>query len=264
MSTAVKYLKLSWHYLKFNLQSAMEYRASFISQVTFMILNDALLLFFWWIFFSRFNQIKGWEMNDILLLYAVSAGGFGFAAVFFGNCMKLGELIANGQLDFYLALPRNPLIHILISRTSIAGIGDLFFGIGIYFFSRDVNLVGFLILLSMIMCSGLVLTSFSVLAYSAAFFFGNSVGFGNLYTNMLVTFSLYPGFIFKGFVKFLLFTILPASFLAYLPSEIIKEFNIWTFLIIIGFTVFSILSAYSVFNLGLKKYESGNLIITRL
>lgn len=44
-------LKAEWRvllgYVATNLQSAMEYRASFISQVVFMFLNDVLLLFFW-------------------------------------------------------------------------------------------------------------------------------------------------------------------------------------------------------------------------
>jgi len=264
MSTVVKYLKFTWRYFKFNIQTAMEYRASFISQIVFMILNDVFLLFFWWIFFSKFNQIKGWELNHIFLIYAVAAGGFGFATVLFGNCMRLGELIAGGQLDFYLALPKNPLWHILVSKTSISGLGDLFFGIGVYFFSKDPNIFGFLILLVMIMCSGIILASFSVIAFSSAFFFGHSESFGRLYTNALVSFSLYPSSIFKGFVKLLIFTVIPAGFIAYLPTNIILNFDMAGFLSVVGFSLFSAILASWVFNIGLKRYESGNLIIVRM
>ena len=103
-----------------------------------------------------------------------------------------------GQLDFYLALPRNPLWHILISRTHMSALGDLLFGVGLYFFSKDASAFGFLVLLLMIACSGVIFVSYSVIAHSSAFFFGNSENFGRLYSQALMTFSLYPSTIFAG------------------------------------------------------------------
>jgi ABC-type uncharacterized transport system permease subunit len=51
------------------------------------------------------------------------------AAIFCGNSYHFGELIAGGQLDYYLALPKNPLLHILVSRMDMSGAGDLIFGL---------------------------------------------------------------------------------------------------------------------------------------
>ena len=46
-----------WEYFKVNLQSAMEYRVSFIMQVVFMFLNDVIWIIFWMIFFNKFPYL---------------------------------------------------------------------------------------------------------------------------------------------------------------------------------------------------------------
>lgn len=40
-------LKFVLQYFSANLQSAMEYRGAFLSQISFMFLNNLMLLFFW-------------------------------------------------------------------------------------------------------------------------------------------------------------------------------------------------------------------------
>ncbi len=46
-------------YAMLNLSAAVQYRASFISQVVGMALNDSIMIFFWWLFFLRFQQVGG-------------------------------------------------------------------------------------------------------------------------------------------------------------------------------------------------------------
>jgi hypothetical protein len=98
-----KFLRALW---QANLLAAMEYRVAFLSQVVGMMLNNALYFIFWVLFFERFEEVRGWALNDMLLLFAVVATGFGAAVVLFGNVVSLTEVIANGRLDYYLSLPR--------------------------------------------------------------------------------------------------------------------------------------------------------------
>ncbi len=71
MSTAVKLGRFLWGYFRANLSMAMEYRANFIIQVFGMVLNDALWVLFWWLFFRQFPLVAGWSYQELLLLYAV-------------------------------------------------------------------------------------------------------------------------------------------------------------------------------------------------
>lgn len=53
----LKFLFAVW---KANLQSAMEYRASFLSQMIGMMVNNAIYFLIWVIFFDRFKEVRGW------------------------------------------------------------------------------------------------------------------------------------------------------------------------------------------------------------
>lgn len=74
----------------------MEYRAAFLAQVVGMMLNNAVYFAIWVVFFDRFGEVRGWGIDDMVLLYAVVAVGFGLAAVLFGNAMTLADIVAGG------------------------------------------------------------------------------------------------------------------------------------------------------------------------
>jgi ABC-type uncharacterized transport system permease subunit len=99
-----------------NLASAMEYRASFISQIAGMFLNNGIYFVFWLIFFDKFGTVRGYQIDDIYLLFAIVALGYGLAYMFAANTgPNLAYLIAQGRLDYYLVLPRRLLPHTLFS-----------------------------------------------------------------------------------------------------------------------------------------------------
>lgn len=169
MSTAVKNLRFIWHYFKANLSTAMEYRASFWTQVVGMVLNDALWLCFWRLFFQEFRTIGDWTYTELLLLYAVVTIGFGLAYTIMGNCRNLSQLISEGHLDFYLALPQNILLHVLVSRMDVSAWGDLFFGILVYAISGVVTWY-----------NTILLTIASILTAAIMVFFYRSLSFAVL------------------------------------------------------------------------------------
>src|SRR3712207_116711 len=103
-----------------NLRAALEYRMSFLWSVGFMALNDGMWIVFWTLFFSRFPVLRGWELADIVTMWAVVATGFGLATGVFGNCRPEGvRVIVEGRLDYHLSLPKNPLLHYLLGSMSV-------------------------------------------------------------------------------------------------------------------------------------------------
>src|SRR5215212_11965788 len=94
-------------YIRLNLAAAMEYRAAFIAQAAGMMLNDLVFFIFWGLFFARFPEVGGWSLADIGILWAVAATSIGLSAALFGNCTRLAGIIVQGQLDYYLSLPKN-------------------------------------------------------------------------------------------------------------------------------------------------------------
>ena len=89
----VKTARLVWGYVRHNLMSAMAYRGAFFLQVFGMVLNDAMLLFFWWVLFSRLPTLQGWDLAGVMTLYGVVAFGFGVANVVCGNAFLVARAV---------------------------------------------------------------------------------------------------------------------------------------------------------------------------
>src|SRR5512137_121358 len=84
-------------YLRVNLQSALEYRVSFVSQVLSMLLNDVMWLVFWLFYFGRFRLVGDWGRDQIVTLWAVVAVGFGLATTLCGNLFRMAGTIVRGE-----------------------------------------------------------------------------------------------------------------------------------------------------------------------
>lgn len=243
-----------------NLLAAMEYRAAFWVQIFTMVANDSMWLFFWWTYFRQFPLTNGWQNTDIVILWAISACGFGIAMCIFGNAPKLAALIMNGGLDAYLGMPRNVLLHVCISATDPTAWGDVIFAVGAYtlFLHPDLLHMGLFALLALQVA--LIFTSFVVILGSMAFFVGNTEGMTQQVFGALITFSTYPMSIFTGVVRLLLFTVVPAGFISFVPLQLLHRFT-WPLLgAMAGFMVLIVSVAMVVFQFGLRRYESGNLL----
>lgn len=70
--------------------------------------------------------------------------------------------------------------------------------------------------------------------------------------------------IFKGGLRYILYTIIPSGFIVYVPAKVISKFNILLLAEVLVVTLLWIIIAYVMFYRDLKKYESGNLIINKL
>lgn len=256
-----RHLRFLLAYVRINLATALEYRLSFLVQCIGMALNDAIIFFFWWLYFRQVPQVGGWQLVDLLLLYGVVATSFGLAATFLGNWNRLPPIIVQGQLDYYLSLPGNVLLHVLVSRMSLAGWGDLGFGALSFGAAAWLGILNVPLAALLVVTSTAVLTGFAVLTGSLAFFLGNAEAAASQANMALVHFSTYPGSIFRGWVKVLLLTAVPAGFVGHVPVELLREFDLLKLALLLGFTAALWTVALLVFRRGLKRYESGNLVV---
>ncbi|MDF1516079.1 MAG: ABC-2 family transporter protein [Anaerolineae bacterium] len=259
----MKTFRLVGAYMRHNLMSAMAYREAFILQAFGMLINNLMLLVFWAVLFSRFPNLNGWNLQGVVTLYGILATGFGIAGVIFGNSGRVAQMIADGDLDYFLALPADPLVHILVSRSSLSAWGDLIFGVLVYLVANPVHWIRLPLFFLLSVFSALVFVAFGTLTGSLAFWLGQSQNLSMQMRNALITFGLYPVDIFPGAVRLLLYTIIPAAFVASLPAALLTNFSIGRFLGITGFTIAVVLLARWVFSQGLRQYGSGNLVTTR-
>ncbi len=247
-----------------NLLSAMEYRVSFVTLILGMILNNVIYFVFWLLFFDRFEEVRGWTLPDMIRLFAVVATGLGLALVLFGNCNRIARIIAAGELDAYLSLPRPVLLHVLASRSSVPSLGDFTFGLIWFGLAGDFTPGHVGVFLLCVLMAALTFVSALVLVNSLAFWLGRAEILAEQFQNALITFALYPGTLFEGMARVFLFTLVPAGFIGALPAELLRQFQPVTFAwLCLGVGVLSGLSVL-VFHQGLRRYESGSAIQVRI
>ncbi len=249
--------------MRTSLASAIEYRSSFATQVFGMMINDSMWVFFWMLYFERFPVLNGWGREDLFVLWAVITFSFGIAFGLFAQALRLSELISQGQIDYYLALPKNVLLHILVGQIRPANLGDLFFGPILLALFVDMNAVKWMTFFVGGFLGGMVYLAFFVIVGSLAFFLGSSEGISSGVGNALIHFSTYPTRIFDGWTRVLLFTLIPAGFIAEVPVELVRSFSVQDFITLVAAAGFFGGLAWIVFHRGLRRYESGNLMSLR-
>jgi len=251
----LRFLLAVW---KANLQSAMEYRLAFLSQVLGMMVNNFIYFAIWIVFFERFKEVRGWGLNDMWVTYGVLASAFGLVSLLFGNAFYLSDIIMKGRLDYYLSLPRPVLLHTIASRMIGSGMGDFTYGFVSYGMSGQFSWDGLARFILGTLLAAAVFASFLIIVQSLSFWLGMLSNLSMLAVNAIVTFGIYPITLFDNTARFILFTIIPAALMGAVPAEFVHSFT-WQTLaqLTLGAVAFMFL-ALSVFRLGLKRYESGS------
>ena len=258
-----KHIKLIFICLKYNILKAMDNRASFIGNILGMILNNAMMIIQWIVLFSLKDSIGGYGFKEVLLLWGFASSTYGVSRLFFENTFNLSQLIITGKLDAFLVQPKNTLVYMSSSSSSISALGDLLYGFILLIILRA-NIFTWILFIILSISGGIIIASLSVIWHSLSFWFSNVEDFANIMNANMINMGTYPDGIFSKEVKLLLLTLLPVSFTVHLPIKIVTNFDILLLLGTIGFTILITIIAFLIFHKGLKKYSSSNLMSARI
>ncbi len=255
--------KVSFLTIKYALIREMLNKTTFITNVIFMVLNNASFIIQWIVLYSLRSDIGGYTFKQVLLLWGMASGTYGFAHFFFRKAFSLSDTINNGKLDSFLVQPKNVLISVIASDIETSALGDLIYSF-IMLIVYGFSIPNFLLFSLFIICGGLIITSISVILSSLSFWFNKTDMIANTGNSLMVNFATYPDGIFKGIVKALLFTLIPVGITTFIPVHVITEFNFNLFIIVILVTVIFVTLAFLIFFRGLRRYSSSNLMIARI
>ena len=77
--------------LKYNMMREMLNKTTFLSNVGFMILNNAAFIVQWVILFHLKEDIGGYTMEEVMLLWGLAAGSYGLARILCARAFALPE-----------------------------------------------------------------------------------------------------------------------------------------------------------------------------
>jgi ABC-2 type transport system permease protein len=241
-----------------NLRAAFALRGAFWMQATFMLVNDFIFFVTWWIFFQRWDAIGGWRLREMAILYGAVAGAYGVTVVLWRGIREISRLIADGGLDTFLTQPKDPLLHVMGSRSDASGWGDLAAALVLLGAAGCLAPAMLPVTIFAIACSAIVVAATGVLIHSSAFWADDLDTLPRQVNEFVLIFSSYPQTVYGPWLRLVLFTVIPAGFIGYLPVEVLRAFSWREAAYLAGGAVLYATAAVAVFRAGLRRYASGN------
>ncbi len=204
---------------------------------------------------------RRWRLRDCALMYGLSALAVGLVFVFAGGIWNLGRLIAEGELDIFLAQPKPVFCSAIAARALVSGWGDIASGLVMIALAGYWQPLQILLIVVCAVCAMAVFAMSGVIVHSAGSWLGPANHLARQFHEFVIMFSLYPGPIYTGWLRVAVFTIIPAGFISTMPVSLIRDTEFSTLLYVLaGTTVYCALGIW-IFNRGLRRYESGSRIV---
>ena len=258
----MKSLKLAILNIRKNIKNEKELKSAFIISIVGMMLNNAAFIVLWYYFGKIVGELNGWKAEDIFGLYAINTVSYGIVSGFLNGIFQLPTYITTATLDRYLLTPKNILMKISTSKISTSAFGDLLYGIVcfvIFIFLRDLSIPQILFSILLMIISTVIFYSFSVICMTLSFYMMDGKNVSEGFYGMFLSNSLYHGGAFTGLLRFLFIFVVPSLLLGAIPVELVNDFNLNKFLLLIGLTILWLIISILFFKKSLKKYESNNL-----
>jgi ABC-2 type transport system permease protein len=244
--------------LRTSIKASISVRGAFLLECGLMIGNNFIFLLLWWIFFRQFKEIAGWTIADMVALNAIGIGAYGLSQICFGGVKQISKIIVSGDLDSFMTQPKNLLLHLTGSKSFSKGWGHLMTTAILVVIGKLTTIFALPLILVGMLCGCLVFTSMMIIAHSIVFWFGSVESVSRQYCNSLFLFVLYPTNMYSGLLQLVMFTVIPAGVIGYIPVELLRSFSWIKLGILLSSSTTFFLLAFGIFHRGLKKYESGN------
>lgn len=209
--------------------------------------------------FKNIPTVKGWDINNILLLYAFFQLSYGLFSCLFWPLYDFGYVLISGEFDKVLMRPLSSLFQLLCRDIGdIGGIvtGSSILGYLIIHGSLSLSIAHFLIMFVLLICNVILYVCIFTLIASTSFWLENTSNSLISILDISSAYARYPFPIFPKFIKIFLTWIIPLGFMGYYPVAYfinVEDHNIIFFLplVLIGFVILT----SKVWSLGLKKYR---------
>jgi len=239
------------------LRTALADRTNFVLLAGGMVVNNGFFLAMWLLFFAGFRSVGGWRRPDVALLLGMMMVIVGVSGAAFGGYRDMAATILRGEVDALLTQPRSVLARLLSREAIPSAFGDLATGVFVLVGFADLSwgqvpmlLVGLTAGLTIYVAVGV---SFACMAFWAR----GARSFARDLVEFVILFSSYPGSIFTGLDRLVIYSLLPAGFIILTPVKLLRAPDLTTFAVLAGATAAYVGVALGLFSLGLRRYRRG-------
>jgi ABC-2 type transport system permease protein len=180
------------------------------------------------VLFGRVSDLGGFRVNEVLLIYALSAISFGFADLVVGQLDDLSRWIRTGELDVLLLRPLSVLAQLVTADLQLRRVGRVMVGVGVLVVVLARSPVAWsppvvLLLVSTPLVGAVIIGSIWVATCSVSFWVVEGRELANAFTYGSQLSTAYPITVFGPWLRRLLCFVVPGAFVAYFPALAILD-----------------------------------------
>ena len=221
-----------------------------------MFIQNLMFFLFWVVFFSGIQDIGGWGLAQVALFQGVAVAGIGIAFLFANGARWIANIVISGEMDIYLARPRDTLLQVLTLHSDPSTMGDIAYGILLVLAFGHLGAGGLLMALICALCIAVLFVAVSVLFDCLIFYIGAGREVSQTLFRTVMTLSTIPQHTQGVAFKLVLYTVLPAGFMVILPVEAVRQESLHLIAVLIAASGAYMAAAVVVFRRGLKRYTS--------
>lgn len=268
LRNAVSALRLFQCYSKITIKSWFQYKLNACIQSFTVFLRESTNILIIYFTLQTFNDINGWDRNELFFLYSLLYITYGILIIFCTGLRDFDKIIVDGTFDRFLLRPQGILFQIIASNADwFAALGHGGLGIVLFVISANKlgviwNLKNIIYYIITIISGTLIQVSLFLIFATLSFYILKSSNVRELMYWQIRKFAGYPLSIFNKITQIFLMCIVPFAFVNYFPAQYLLRNEDMTsyedFLIYLSPIVALIMIALSYFfwRISIKKYSS--------
>ena len=204
-------------------RSQLQYRMSFVLDVTGVFLVTFLDFVAVLILFENVPSLDGWTLHEVAFLYACTCISFAVVDLVIGHLDLFPRMIREGTFDVVLIRPRGSLLQVIAADFALHRLGRVLQGGVVFAYALGgldidwdpgrVAMVGV-----MLVAGGLIFAAVWIAGATIAFWTVDGGEFTNTFTYGGNFLSQYPISIYGEWVRRFLAFVVPMAFVCYFPS----------------------------------------------
>lgn len=218
-------LPMFWYYTKTTIKSWFQYKVDAFLRSIAVFLREATGIIVIYLTLAKFDNINGWDINEMMFLFSLVFVTYGIMIIFFTGLRDFGWLIQQGGLDRLMLRPRGLLFQIIASNSDwFAALGHG--GLGITLFIISANRAGIdwnaktIIYYVFTIIGGILIQGAIFLFFaSLCFYLIKSENLREIFFWKMRRFAMYPISIYHKIIQYILIYVVPFAFVNYFPSQ---------------------------------------------
>lgn len=215
-------MKLYLQYFSIHMKSVMQHKMSFFLTMIGQVIMTITAFFGIYFMFLRFDSVKDFSYQEVLLGYSVVLCSFSLAEMFARGFDTFASMISHGEFDRIMVRPRNEIFQVLATKVEFTRVGKLvqaFIMMLYVVLTSEIHWTVYKVVVVVLMTAGgTVLFSGLFLIYASfCFFTTEGLEFMNIFTDGGRELGRYPlGIYGNAVLKFFTFLV-PLAMVQYYP-----------------------------------------------